>query len=230
MLMQMDAPTPRIDLWLMPLADNPADHYARWLALLDETERSAHDRHAKPQDRLLFAAAHALTRHALSQRFDGDPRHWRFVEGQHGKPRVVNPPQAVDPRFNLSHSAGLVAVAIADGLELGLDVEALDPNSADLDTAHAFAHPVELRRLDPQANDFVANFYRLWTRKEALAKATGLGLSLEVRQLIFDEEIAGHWHLMECDEGPAHRVALITEIKKGAPEIITQRLTMNQLG
>ncbi len=225
----MDAPSPRIDLWLMQLDGTAADHHERWLALLDESERAAHDRHAKPQDRLLYVAAHALTRHALSDRFDGDPSHWRFSENAHGKPRIANPLPAVDPRFNLSHTPGLVAVAVADGLELGLDVEALDPMSADLDTAQAFAHPAELRQLDPGAADFIAAFYRLWTRKEALAKATGLGLSLEVRQLIFEDEIAGHWHLEEFDHGSHHRVALVAETKKGTPEIVTHKIAMATL-
>lgn len=224
----MDAPSPRIDLWLMPLDGSAANHHQRWLTSLDDAERVAHDRHTKAADRLLFAAAHALTRHALSQRFGGDPTHWRFAENPHGKPRIANPLPALDPRFNLSHTPGLVAVAVADGLELGLDVEALNPLSADLDTAQAFAHPSELRQLDPNATDFMAAFYKLWTRKEALAKATGLGLSLEVRQLIFDDEIVGHWHLTEMDEGQHHRVALVTELKKGPPTIVTQRTSPTQ--
>jgi len=225
----MDAVSPRIDLWLMPLNGDAVDHHGRWLAGLDDAERVAHDRHAKDQDRILYAASHALTRYALSQRFDADPSHWRFSEGPHGKPRIAHPGPAIDPRFNLSHTPGLVAVAITDGLELGLDVEALDPVSADLDTAHAFAHPAELRHLDPEAPDFLAAFYKLWTRKEALAKATGLGLSLEVRQLIFEDEIVDHWHLIEFDEGTAHRVALLAELNKGRPEFVMHRIVPEEM-
>lgn len=226
----MDTPLPRIDLWLMPLGDDAIHHHEDWLAFLDDAERAAHDRHAKLPDRLRYAAAHALARHALSHRFDGDPTHWRFTENQHGKPRIATVLPAVDPRFNLSHTDGLVAVAVADGLELGVDVEALDPVSADLDTAEAFAHPSELRQLDPDSTDFVATFYRLWTCKEALAKATGLGLSLEVRQFIFEDEIADEWHVLESEEGQTHRWALVAEQKKGIPHLVIHRLTMQQLG
>jgi 4'-phosphopantetheinyl transferase len=215
----MDERDRRIDLWLMRTdAIDPATHQ-KLLARLNAQERDAHDRHAKPSDRLLHAAAHALKRHALSARFDGHPSAWTFTENPNGKPRLSNPPDGNDPRFNLSHTAGLVAVAVSHGIELGLDVEALDPAHADLDTAEAFAHPAEWRALDPKAADFIPAFYRLWTRKEALAKATGLGLALEVRQLILEDEIDGQWHLTEFDPTPQHRLALMSALGQGSPQI-----------
>ena len=216
--------TQRIDLyWMLTDAIDQSQHQ-ELLSLLSDTERQAHDRFAKPEDRLLHAAAHTLKRFALATRFGGNPAMWNFLDGTHGKPRLSNPPDGTDPRFNLSHTPGLVAVAVSDGIELGLDVEALDPTHADLDTAHAFAHPTELRLLDPNAPDFIPAFYRLWTRKEALAKATGLGLSLEVRELIFDDEIQGQWHLMESDVTPQHRLALIAALKNGTPDVVMHRI------
>ena len=216
---------PRIDLWLMPCHDIDQARHAAVLARLPDGERAEHDRHAKPADRLLYAAAHSLKRHALSARFGGPPDGWTFVDGPHGKPRLSNPPDGRDPRFNLSHTPGLVAVAVADGIELGLDIEALDPAHVDLDTAMAFAHASELGDLDPAAPDFVDRFYRLWTRKEALAKATGLGLSLDVRELIVADELDGQWHLHEQEEDTGHRLALIAELKLGEPAIVTHRIS-----
>lgn len=226
----MDGARPLIDLWLMPTHDIDDTRHAALLARLPDPERQEHDRHARPMDRLLYAAAHALKRHALSQRFDGLPLAWEFTEGPYGKPRLSNPPDGADPRFNLSHTPGLVAVAVADGIDLGLDVEALDPAHADMDTADAFAHRTELGDLDPAAPDFVDRFYRLWTRKEALAKATGLGLALEVRALIFADELDGRWHLHEHDVDGSHRLALIAELKSGAPEIAMHRIAASDIG
>ena len=220
----MDRASPRIDVWIMRTdrIDSPA--HERLLARLSETERNDHDRHAKPQDRVLHAAAHALKRHALSARFDVKPSAWSFTMNAYGKPRPSNGPDGAEPRFNLTHTPGLVAVAVSNGIDLGLDAETLDPAHATLDTAMAFAHPSELRTLDPASPHFVGDFYRLWTRKEALAKATGLGLSLEVRTLIFADEIDGPWHLEEWDEGPHDRMALIVETKLGSPEIRIHRI------
>ena len=220
----MTTTTPRVDVWIMATDAIDPETHQRLLACLSDRERAEHDRHAKAQDRLLHAAAHALKRHALSSQCDGAARDWTFTENAYGKPRLSNAPDGTDPRFNLTHTPGLVAVAVSNGLDLGLDAEALDPSHTTLDTASAFAHPSELRTLDPQSADYVRNFYRLWTRKEALAKATGLGLSLEVRTLIFADEIASEWHLHEWDEGAAHRMALIAALKQGVPEIVKRRV------
>ena len=226
----MSHPDRRIDLWLMPTHTIDRAVHERLLAGLSPDERTAHDRHAKPLDRTLHAAAHSLKRHALSVRFGGASADWRFATNAYGKPRLSNRPDGHDPRFNLSHTPGLVAVAVSDGIELGLDVEALDPAHADLDTADAFAHPVERRALDPGAADFVAAFYRLWTRKEALAKATGLGLALDVRRLIFAEEIDGAWDVMECDPTPDHRLALVSARHGDRPPVAIHQVEPHDVG
>ena len=226
----MDGKTqPRVDLWIMHIGMTDATIHDRLLARLNERERAHHDRHAKPQDRLHHAAAHALKRHALSARFDGAPSKWEFTENAYGKPRLSNGPDGTDPHFNLTHTPGLVAVAVSNGLDLGLDAEVLDPDHVTLDTAMAFAHPSELRELDPASPNFVRDFYRLWTRKEVLAKATGLGLSLDVRTLVFSDEIDGQWHLHEWDEGADHRMALIATLKNGTPEIVEHRLGVEDI-
>jgi 4'-phosphopantetheinyl transferase len=220
----MNGGAPRVDLWIMHTGMIDAKLHDRLLARLNERERAHHDRHAKPQDRLHHAAAHALKRHALSARFDGAPSKWEFTENPYGKPRLSNGPNSTDPHFNLTHTSGLVAVAVSNGLDLGLDAEALDPDHVSLDTAMAFAHSSELRGLDPASPHFVHNFYRLWTRKEVLAKATGLGLSLDVRTLVFADEIDGQWHLHEWDEDADHHLALIATLKYGPPEIVEHRV------
>jgi 4'-phosphopantetheinyl transferase len=225
----MTTKTPRVDVWIMPTGTIDPVIHRRLYTRLDDRERAAHDRHAKEHDRLLYAAAHALKRYALLTQFDGAPTSWTFTENAYGKPRLSNPPDGTDPRFNLTHTPGLVAVAVSNGLDLGLDAEALDPSHATLDTASAFAHPSELRALDPDSPDYVRKFYRLWTRKEALAKATGLGLSLEVRTLIFADEIDSQWHLHEWDEGDSHRIALIAALEFGVPEIVTHRIDANDI-
>lgn len=224
----MDGKVPRIDLWIMHTDTIDPQAYQRLLARLSPRERSVLERLAKPADRRLHAAAHALKRHALSARFDRAPLEWDFVENANGKPRLSNAADGTDPRFNLTHTQGLVAVAVSNGLDLGLDAEWHDPTHATLDTAQAFAHPAELRAFDPESASFVRDFYRLWTRKEALAKATGLGLALDVRTLIFDDEIQS-WHLAEWEEGPEHCIALVTEAKTDAPEILLHRISEREI-
>ncbi len=93
----------------------------------------------------------------------------RFPDG--GKPHFAD----LRGEFNLSHTNGAVAAAIADSA-VGIDVQALSPPrfsvvrrffDADEQAALQNAAPAECPRL----------FTRLWTKKEAAVKQTGRGLS-----------------------------------------------------
>src|SRR5204862_125320 len=53
------------------------------------------------------------------------PEELVFAVGPHGKPRLDDRDTAV--RFNLSHSADLALIAIAGGVEVGIDVEEIRP-------------------------------------------------------------------------------------------------------
>lgn len=82
---------------------------------------------------------------------------------------------------NVSHTRGLVAAALSLEARVGIDVEALDRRVDHAAVAARFFHPLEnaaLARLPPaqQAQGFLA----LWTGKEAVAKALGLGLETEL--------------------------------------------------
>lgn len=149
----------------------------RWPALervLDATERARAARFYFERDRLAFIAAHALTRATLSRRFDRDPAAWRFTAGAHGKPDIDDGVL----RFNLSHTRGLVAVAITEASDIGVDVERVDPKRLGADVTERFFAPAEcayLRSLPPEAWTEAA--YAFWTLKEAYIKAIGLGLA-----------------------------------------------------
>lgn len=83
-----------------------------------------------------------------------------------GKPHLA-PPRGVG--FSVSHSGGRVAVAIAWGAEVGVDVEEIGP--VDDGVARRVLNPAERR---PGG----AGFHLSWARKEAVLKATGHGLSV----------------------------------------------------
>lgn len=82
----------------------------------------------------------------------------------------------------------MVVVALSDGPEVGVDVEPLDRHGIGNDlAAFAFAEAeVEaLGRLSGEAWQHA--FFRLWTAKEAVAKAVGLGLSLPLAGITVDD-------------------------------------------
>lgn len=96
-----------------------------------------------------------------------------------GKP-YVHPSmrsEHTDVRFNVSHTLGMAAVAVTcSGIELGVDIEVADRAPRRWNIKH-FAN----RWLSPDEADALTTgtipFAPLWVAKEAIAKASGLGLS-----------------------------------------------------
>jgi 4'-phosphopantetheinyl transferase len=95
----------------------------------------------------------------------------------HGKPYLAAPP--LDwLRFNLSHSGDLAAVAVANGREVGVDVEATRAGRRMEGIAGRWFNAEEAARLeDLEGAEQEALFYRLWSRKEAYLKATAEGIA-----------------------------------------------------
>ena len=105
----------------------------------------------------------------------------RIMRDPQGKPHLCTDQQVNTPgrdlHFNISHTRGLVAVALA-GRPVGIDVETpaeiLDRDQV----ARLVFAPESLAALDASTTDDARNalFYRFWTLGEAF-KATGLGLA-----------------------------------------------------
>lgn len=154
-----------------------ADH-ARHLGLLCPEERERARRFVVEADRVAFAAAHALLRETLSAVAAVDPRDWVFIAGARGKPAITGPQAALDIRFNLTHTRGLVACAVCRGVDVGIDVEPVDRPGQPLELATRYFSLAEVRELGAQAaGDRPARFIELWTLKEAFIKAKGEGLA-----------------------------------------------------
>jgi 4'-phosphopantetheinyl transferase len=169
----------------------------RLVARLDAHEAARAAKFREAADRDAYVGAHALLRTLLSQAVPGasPPREWRFVEGARGKPRLAAGQAARDLRFNLSHCRGMVAVALAERADIGIDIEGLDRHDFD-DRAIAASHFCaverdELARITGDAERKQA-FLALWTAKEALIKALGDGLSMPLDGFRADLERGGY--------------------------------------
>jgi hypothetical protein len=92
--------------------------------------------------------------------------------------------------FNLSSTPGRLACGLVLGGRIGVDVEAPQPLDDLQELARTVMAPEELTWMDGQVNPLAA-FYRLWTLKEAAAKAHGEGLGLPFPQLRVQPDDAG---------------------------------------
>jgi 4'-phosphopantetheinyl transferase len=171
---------------LVASAPDRPEALGRTLDVLSDEERDRASRYRRPVDAASFAAGRALLRLALAERLGAAPRALVFdtwcarCASPHGKPRLVDPPADLD--FSLSRAGPILLLALSSE-PVGVDVERRD-RSGDLDvTRIAFAddEQAELEALPPAARAHA--FLTAWTRKEALLKALGHGLSVDPKSV-----------------------------------------------
>ncbi|MGA7266041.1 MAG: 4'-phosphopantetheinyl transferase superfamily protein [Stellaceae bacterium] len=142
---------------------------------LDDEERARARRYCFARDRLRFIVRRGRLRELLARRLECAPSRIRFCRNFFGKPSI----DASNVRFSLSHSHSIALYAITEGLEVGCDIERLDPHLPTDQIAERFFAPLEVRMLQSLAPALqVQGFFNCWTRKEAYVKARGDGLSL----------------------------------------------------
>jgi 4'-phosphopantetheinyl transferase len=158
---------------------------------LSVEERARRDRLRLGADRRDFTMAHDLLRRVLSRYANLPPTDWRFATNEYGKPSV----DSIDPElralsFSLSHTRGCVACAITSNAPLGVDVERIGQTQHIQELANRYFSEKEAAWLR-QCSDEQRNirFAELWTLKEAVLKAVGVGLSgsLSCVSFRFDE-------------------------------------------
>jgi 4'-phosphopantetheinyl transferase len=145
-------------------------------AVLTADEHAVVARQRRPDDWARAVVGRAGLRHLLGRHLDVDPREVPLVPGTFGKPQLASE-TAADLRFNVSHSADLVLMALASGREVGVDVEQVRSDAAIPEIVDQFFSPTEravLRGMSP-AHRTAASF-ACWTLKEAYLKARGGGL------------------------------------------------------
>lgn len=183
------------------------------LAHLSTAERESLFRLRSAGARRDYLAAHVLTRTTLTQFAGGVARRLEFRISSLGKPSLAGPPDLCRLSFSTAHADGMAICAVGDRVRLGADVETLrNVGSDDLAIAELVASRSERRSILAASGSARAGaLLAIWTLKEALTKATGIGLRFPVRNVtvvgsggvplrtpIFDLEPpadAPRWHL-----------------------------------
>ncbi|HEY3141773.1 MAG TPA: beta-ketoacyl synthase N-terminal-like domain-containing protein [Acidimicrobiales bacterium] len=91
-----------------------------------------------------------------------------------GRP-LVRGPFTVDLRVSLAHVDGVGAAIVAEDVEVGIDVELIEPRRANFE--QLVLTPDEQQLIPPAGYDRDTWLTCLWAVKEAAAKATGRGLN-----------------------------------------------------
>ena len=158
-----------VALAVMKLGSAPADELmAQWITQEDRREFAKYGRpDARSASLLARAALRALLAHQTQQ------KSWVFTHESTGKLRMTCPDLG-SVEGSISHSRGRVACAVSHAGPIGVDIEAHRFRAYDAIARYGFGagEQVEVARLGARA------FYRIWTLREAMAKATGEGLAL----------------------------------------------------
>ena len=193
-------------------------------ALMTPDEHARMARFIFEKDQRAFLLTRALVRTSLSRYAPIAPADWRFITNVHGRPEILDrPPGVPDLRFNISHTNGLIACAIAIGREVGVDVEHIGRRlTHDIAGRHFAPREVDdLRKLPKDAQHRV--FFDYWTLKESYIKARGFGLALPLGDFAFTldppnppriafepalEDDPATWQFLQDWPTPHHRLAL----------------------
>jgi 4'-phosphopantetheinyl transferase len=184
----------------------------------DERERAASFRFAR--DRSRYVVARGLLRTLLGERLGIEPGRIEFDYGDRGKPRLAGDTRL---RFNLAHSDDVVALAVCDGREVGVDVEAKREGLFAEGIARRYLPlqvAMEIERL-PEASR-AEEFFRAWVRQEAYAKARGGGLAL-----IGESPDPGTWSVIDLDSPDGFACALAIE---GGEELVANTASVGHAG
>jgi 4'-phosphopantetheinyl transferase len=152
-------------------ASTERDTYLQSLLQPDEISRA--QRYHQPADRQRFIYSRAVLRALLGKHVNEQAGQILLSEGINKKPVLSNYPNVF---FNVSHSGDWVLIAISR-MRVGVDVEQIRPDFPVDDLLDSICSPKERAWIYKGADDIRLSFYQLWTRKEALVKATGKGIS-----------------------------------------------------
>jgi 4'-phosphopantetheinyl transferase len=212
-----------VHVWKACLDQNKERIQELWRILSGEEQARASRFHF-PEHRDRYVVSHGALRDILRRyrRLVREPL--KFVTLSHGKPELAEEAGGRKLRFNLSHSQSVALIAVTADREVGVDVEQVRELTDWEHIARRYFSAPERRALDnTPAHERMAAFFNCWTRKEAYAKAKGMGLSMPMNS--FSTEVSADklvravpgessdttWSLEDLFPGQSYAGALVVE-------------------
>lgn len=186
-------------------------------SLLDAQELARAARFKFDHDRERFVLGHGWMRELLAHYLNNVPASIRMERGRFGKPFLPSG----ELYFNLSDTKDAIAFALCRAVEIGVDVETVDRRvDHDAVSGHYFTQEEQHRIV--QSEQPKRTFLEFWTRKEAVLKASGVGIMDDLRSLRVDEAVnkitiahpefiamaAAEYHVRTWRIGEGHSISL----------------------
>ena len=178
-----------------------------------------------------FSLCRAALRAIVCQFLGCPNRELSFGESRYGKPFALVAGTKAPVSFNVSHSGLHGLIAVAPSGRVGVDVEERLARPDLEGTVRTVMSPSEVEMLSafPRATRH-HQLYRIWTLKEALAKALGLGFSLDLTEFSIPSAILDggrigeirlpheptvRWHVGDLSNS-RYAAALVVELSRNA--------------
>lgn len=197
----------------------------------DERQRARAYRHEI--NRNDFIARRSLLRWLIGGYLTCKPESLRFSVTPFGKP-ALQWPHAGRLAFSVSHTHGMTLLAFAWDCRVGVDVERRIDGVDVAGIGRGIFSPIEEEVLEATRPDSAATLLSIWTRKEALLKALGRGLSGEPNAYTTEDDLlrgegrwcASHngttisgWTCLDLVLGPEVRGALAVSLEDASVAI-----------
>jgi len=165
-----------VDIWRININAN-LSRLDGFRAILNLNEQARADRYFHQKDTSRFIVSRAALRVILGKYLNLTPAGVEFQIGTNKKPYIKNAGTSA-LFYNVSHSGSWVIIAVSD-FEVGADTEFADPSFDYKDIIRENFSAAEIAHINE--NSSFESFFSLWTRKEALTKATGKGLDDDLK-------------------------------------------------
>jgi 4'-phosphopantetheinyl transferase len=176
-------------------------------AWLSDAERRRAERFRFERDRRRFIVGRARLRELLAARLGVPPEAVELAYGGNGKPALAQRYADSGWRFNIAHCDDVAVYAFSRDSDIGIDIEAIrEIPEADAIAARFFSRREYAAYAALAPRERPVGFLECWTRKEAVVKALGDGLSMPLDEL--DVSRAPGWSLHGFSPLPGFIAAL----------------------
>lgn len=189
-----------IHMWLVRYAS--LDRYFPLLSTLvsPEEKRKAAD-YKKSDDTRRYIMRHGIVRVILGKYIQKDPEKLPIITKESGKPDLLLDGRYSDVRFSLSHTDAMVCLGITRTYEIGLDIVNTNSCIPFQEIENYLFAPGERRWIEqtlPEQRPLP--FFRIWSLKEALLKATGSNATMmkeaDVSGIITEKYLNGFYTIL----------------------------------
>ena len=177
----------QVDIWICEI--NKHENLLQFDGYLSNEEKLKSSKFKFQGDKNHFIITHVFLRIILSKYLETEASLLEFKYGENNKPYLGQCSSKCS--FNISKTKDLAVVAIGTSGKVGVDIERIEP---DFDYSEIIVNYFSQKEQESIKSSLenIANtqFFYLWTRKEALVKALGVGLDCDLKEMeVVDEKV-----------------------------------------